>query len=132
MARVSIYIISLIIITALFSLTGLLEGTPTSSIISLVTNPESIHTNVFIVAILGIVGVISLVGVTIGLISPGKIDIVILAPLVTFLLTMLMWDFIGLFSVVADYVGTAISLLIFIPITIAFAFDAISWWMGRT
>ena len=132
MARITSYMISLTVIFVLFSLTGLLLDTPVSTLINTIINPQDLATKDIFLTVLGIATVIAIATVTIGLISPGKIDIVILAPVVTLLLTEIIFEFVTLFGVVQNYVGTPISLLLFSPLIMAFLFDAISWWMGRT
>jgi len=132
MARITSYMISLTVIFILFSLAGLLTDTPISTLINTIMNPQDLATKDIILTIFGVVTLIGIATVTIGLISPGKIDIVILAPVTTILLTEITFEFVTLFGVVSNYVGTPISLLLFSPLIMAFVFDTISWWMGRT
>lgn len=132
MARITTYMISLTVIFVLFSLAGLLQDTPISTLINTIINPQDLATKDIFLTILGIVTVIAVATVTIGLISPGKIDIVILAPVTTLLLTEIAFEFVTLFTIVKEYVGVPISLLLFSPMIMAFLFDAISWWTGRT
>ncbi len=131
MARITKYIIILSLIVISFNAAGLMPDTPISSLMSWAINPSGMSGNSTFLAIFGILGIVSAGIITIGVILPGKIDIAIMSPLVIFFTTILIWDFVAIYGVVAIGIGTLLASLIFSPFIIAFAIDTVSWWMGR-
>lgn len=132
MAKINLYLITLAVLLILFNAAGLIENTPIASLMDLVLDPTNIQDNNIYLIIVGMLGLLSTVGVVIGLLSPGRVDIIILAIIGLPLITVVVWDFIAIFGVVQNSIGWTFSILLFSPIIIGFIIESVSWVMGRS
>ncbi len=132
MARITTYIIIIVILVILFNAVGLLVDTPLSSLLNWAINPEDADQSSAFLILLGVAGLVSASVVTIAALITGKIDIGLLAPFVIFVIGTLVWDLVAIFGIVADSTNTILATIIFSPLIIGMVVDAIAWWTARS
>jgi hypothetical protein len=117
-------------ISALFYFTGLLQGTLTSGLLTLILNPQNLQTSELI-ALIG-AGGLTILGLAASLFTSGtQSDLFIFAGLATYFASFTA-DFIVIFNQIGQYgvVAQAAGTLIISPILITYVIAVVDWWRG--
>ena len=134
MAKLNTYLIALIVWVLLFHFAGLIAYTPTSYILNNlgVTNPENFGSTQFWATLISIL-TLSVAGVSIGLIYGRTSEIVLLTTTIAFagLFTLLLWDFISLFVVLAG-TNSYIAIMLISPMMVLFGITIYEWIRGMS
>lgn len=113
----------------LFYLGGLIDtnGSPTSTLLTLVFNPENIGSSHFVTGtVLGALGIAT--AIIVGVLTKDP-ELAAMFTITTYLLS-LGWDFLDVFNVIAE-ANRVIALLIFGPIMFIYVITMIEFWRGR-
>lgn len=130
MGRLVKYILILSVVLLLFHFAGLIEDTPISVLLQLLTNPSNLrNSSLFAVIFAATQGVIAGVAITIGVVSPSRVDFVIKVGIVSFLISI-GWDLVAIANKLA-LMNSALAVLIVSPLMVVYLLTAIEWWFGR-
>ena len=117
-------------LSLLFYFTGLLDGTATSGLLTLLLNPQNLQQSGMVTAIIGITTSV-LVVVSTFVARNSNSDTYLMIPLVTLFLSF-GWDFLAVYQRLASSSAIAgiIALLIFSPLMLAYVVAVVEWWRG--
>lgn len=130
MGKLTLYISILIVSLLLFHFTGLIHDTSLSFLLKALQNPESLKTEVWYTAIIGIFTAFAGIGVIIGTILPAKVDQAVTITFSSVLLSAVIWDIFVAFNAVKDTSGFIIASLIILPLFMLSFLVVLEWWRG--
>lgn len=130
MSKVTTMLMVMSGVSLLFYLTGILSGTATSTLLSLVLNPGGWQTTSTWLTIAGVITAVTAAG-AIALVRGTTIpDYVALTPIVV-LLFAFGWDFLVVYQKLSESGGVAggvFALLLFGPLMLMYVLSVIEWW----
>ena len=128
MGKLAIYILVMSGLVLLFYFTGLLQDTGSSTLLTLVLDPEGFrNSDLNLKAIIVLEGLLA-TGIVIGFAIAGNIELGIMGVFVIYL-SNLLWDFIAVFNKVYS-VNPVIAILFFSPVLFLFVVTILEWWRG--
>lgn len=127
MSRLTNYILFMSSIILMFYFFGLLQGTPTSGLLSILLAPSDLSSSELYTIIVTVVGVV-IAGGAIAFALVQRADFVIIAPMVILLLSF-GWDFISVVNAV--YAANAyLAVFLFSGFMIVYILTVVEWWRG--
>jgi len=131
MARISDYMIIIIVVCLVFHFTGALteKNTPNSHILELALNPKDIEASDFFRPMTIILASISIAGVAVGLLTK-RYDIIIWVAMFDIFIAFGA-DLIGIFDVLAD-VNIPLAIMFVSPLLIIYILAAVEWIRGMS
>lgn len=129
MAKISEYIIIIIVICLVFHFTGALveTGTANSILLQAALDPSTLQQGSFYLQIALIIVGILVGGLIIGWLS-HKPDLVIFQPMF-YILVALGWDLIGIYTVLAD-VNIPLAVMFVSPLLVIYILGCVDWLRG--
>jgi len=122
---------TLIIATVLvgFNLAGLIHDTPSQVMINLIKNPESIQSNDYYLAVIGLFGAVGGLGIVIGSVLGDRVQWALTTGLALFFLSIT-FEIIPIFNLIAQLSIPLAILLVGIPF-FGYIFVVVEWWLNK-
>ncbi len=130
MGKFGTYVVIMSGLMLLFYFTGLLESTPSSTLLNLLLDPIAFQTNVLTTEIIIIFSGIAATAIIVGLVSRANTELIFMGAFTIFLFGLL-WDFIAVAAVVFN-INPVLGILVFSPLFILWSVTAIEWFRGTT
>jgi len=113
----------------LFYFGGVITDTASSTLLTLILNPEGLEDSEFIALVVGITGtVVALLSFVIAKLT--NTDLWYFVPLVGVFLTF-GWDFLKVYSALAgSELGRLLAIMLFGPIMVIYVIGVVEWWRG--
>ena len=123
--------LTLILATVLvgFNLAGLIQDTPSQVLINLIKNPESIQTNDYYLAVIGLFGAVGGLGIIIGSVLGDRVQWALTTGLTLFFLS-LTFEIIPIFNLISQLSLPLAILLVGIPF-FGYIFVVVEWWVNK-
>jgi len=123
--------LTLILATVLvgFNLAGLIQDTPSQVLINLIKNPESIQTNDYYLAVIGLFGAVGGLGIIIGSVLGDRVQWALTTGLALFFLS-LTFEIIPIFNLISQLSLPLAILLVGIPF-FGYIFVVVEWWLNK-
>jgi hypothetical protein len=117
-------------VSLLFYFGGLLNNTPTSSLLVFVSNPNNAQNSDLYLAMIGLFSVIATI-ISTFVSRNANSDFWILVPVITVLFNF-GWNFLSVYQILAasSDIGAVIATLIFGPIILMYLVSVVEWWRG--
>lgn len=132
MAKLNIYLITLIVLIALFHLGGLIQNTGTSYIFQHMglTEPQNFNSSIFFTQLSAITA-ITVVAVVAGLILAKNADIALLPTILAIGTVMftITWDLIAIYNAVA-LSNRSFALIMMFPLLVVYVLTIVEWIRG--
>ncbi len=129
MGKITTYIMMLSGVILLFAFAGLLsEGTLLGTLLDL-TNPDTLTTSPFYVAIVAAGAILAVGGVVLGFISQGRTDLLVKGTLLTVLIAI-GWTLMDIYSAIAQ-MDIWVARLLIAPLIIVYFLATIEWLSGH-
>lgn len=131
MGKLTNYLIIMSGIILLFYIGGLLEGTASSTLLSLVLNPDTLSTTEFYIAIGSVITAALAAAAAVIWTRTSLSDFYVMIPLIGLFFSF-GWDFLVIHQTISasSTIGGVVSLLFFGPIMLGYLMAVIEWWRG--
>ena len=130
MGKFANYVVMMSGLTLLFYFTGLLQNTPSSTLLNFLIDPNTFQdTPLALKATTAMLGILAS-AIVVGFAVAGNVELGVMVAFSTFLFSTL-WDFIGVFLIV-NSVNPVIAILFFSPVLFLFTVTILEWWRGVT
>lgn len=105
---------------------GLVGGTPTSTILSWITSPESFNSTAFFTTLIAVLTLFGVSAIISGLFFQSRTDQAALISLTTLLL-LVGWDIIGVYNAIKIF-NADFALVMISPLLLVYMLTVIEWW----
>ena len=130
MAKFGTYIAIMTGSTILFFFAGLLENTPSSTLLKLLLDPTSFQLNVLTIASIAIFTGVAATAIVVGFFSAANLELVGMGTFTIFFAS-LMWDFLAVVARIYS-VNPVFGVIFLSPFLVMYVLTIIEWWRGRT
>ena len=131
MGKLTTYVLVMSGLMLLFYFSGLLEGTVSSTLLTIILNPQSFGSTegtLYLYITAALLGVTAVGSIIVGILTKN-IELAVISPLAIWLLS-LFFDFIRVFQEVFAE-NPVIAVLLFSPIMFLWFITIVDWWRGR-
>jgi len=133
MARIYSVLTFMIVTTLLFNFSGLVVGTPSSTLLGWmgVLEPQDFQTSGLYIALFGIFTLLAVGGIAIGTVVKDATTITLVASAgLCLVLILLAGDFVSMYLKLREF-NEAVALLVFAPFVIGWLLIIYDWWRGN-